>query len=111
MSNIAHLFKKILDDHHMVFFTGVMFILAGMVSLFDHVIEAIIGREIEFFHGMLFLGVFNLCMSLVFMVVGAKNIESAEEAKKPPDAVRLATLEKEIRELRVELDALGKDPA
>ena len=109
MNGIALLFKKILDDHHMIFFTGVMFIAAGLLSLFDHVIETIIGREIEFFHGLIFLGIFNLCMSLVFMVVGAKNREAAEDADTPSDARRLALLEQKIIKLRADLDALRKD--
>lgn len=111
MNHLTLVLKKILDDHHMIFFTGVMFIVAGLVSLLDNVIETILGREIEFFHGMMFLGVFNLCMSLVFMVIGAKNIEAAEAADTPSDAQRIAMLEQEIDELRAVFDSLKKNPS
>ncbi len=121
--NILDLFnnmlEKIAKDSHVAFFVGIMFILAGTLSLFDKVIEDLIGREIEFFHGAIFLGVFNLCMSIVFMINGAKNIEAGESArlnahsKSPPilseESERIGLLENEIKELRVNIKSLKKE--
>lgn len=79
MSGIRNLLKRIVDDHHVPFFTGAMFIIAGVLSLFDNVIEGVLGFDITLIHGLFFLGGFNLLMSLVFMLVGAKTIEGQIE--------------------------------
>jgi hypothetical protein len=105
------LMNRIAEDSHVVFFIGVMFILSGVLSLLDKVIEDIIGQKIEFFHGAIFLGVFNICMSLVFLFNGIKSIKTAlciseKDVKKPVSVEeRIAEIEKELSELKAGLIA------
>lgn len=100
---LSSLMAKIAEDSHIVFFVGIMFIIAGTFSLFDNVVEDLIGRTIEFFHGAIVLGIFNLCMSLVFMINGIKSIQAAEKSLKKTSlttAERLDLLEKQINEFK-----------
>lgn len=104
MSRMPNLLRRIVDDHHVPFFTGAMFIIAGVVSLFDNVIEGVLGFDITIIHGLFFLGGFNLLMSLVFMLVGAKTIEGQIEGPQPAAELdldgRVQALEAAVKSLQ-----------
>lgn len=103
------MFRKLLDDYHMTMFLGVMFIIVGLMTAANDVIEVYTGFKIHLFHSMIFLGVFNCCMAVTFMVVGARNVEAGEEAARARNRAaagaaadvdaRLAAIEARLQEL------------
>jgi hypothetical protein len=101
--------KRIIDDYHVTMFLGVMFIVSGLMAASTEVVEVYTGFKVHLFHSMLFLGVFNCCMAVVFMILGARNVEAGEEAarnlKRAAQGtangvdVRLAAIEARLQEL------------
>lgn len=100
--------KRLVDDYHVTMFIGVMFIISGLITGATEVIHLHTGFKIKLFHSMIFLGLFNCCMSVVFMIVGVRNIEAGEIAatqdnKHGGEAVsvdqRLASLEARLAEV------------
>ena len=101
------LVNRLIDDYHVTLFLGVMFIASGLLSAITEVIEVYTDLEFEFFHSMIFLGIFNCGMALMFVILGARNIEVGEEAAgtthHPEADARLAALEKRVQELEQRL--------
>ena len=69
-----------IDDYHVTLFLGVMFIISGLMAAANEVIEVHTGFKVQLFHSMIFLGVFNCCMALAFVIIGSRSLEAAEEA-------------------------------
>jgi hypothetical protein len=98
--------KKIVRDHHTVMFVGVMFIIMGMINLNDHLLEKLIGMEIKIGHGMILMGVFNVFLSITFLINGISTVEAGLDAEKPaPD---LNKMQQKINELEQEIKILKK---
>jgi hypothetical protein len=78
MQKRRNILQRIIDDYHITMFVGVMFVLSGLMAAARDVIEVYTGFKVDLFHSMIFLGIFQCCMAIVFIVLGARNIEAGE---------------------------------
>lgn len=97
--------RKIVRDHHTIMFVGIMFIIMGLINLNDHLLENLVGIKIKIGHGLILMGVFNVLLSITFLINGISTLEaSIESDNSAPDPNELLTridkLEKEINELK-----------
>ncbi|TCK59908.1 hypothetical protein [Seleniivibrio woodruffii] len=98
MKHLNLLVKKIVRDHHTVFFIGVVLIIMGLISLSENLFKNILGVEFNIAYGYLILGAFNIIAAFAFIIMGAMNIETAVE----PDSGetdRLADIENRLGRL------------
>ena len=72
-------FHRLSHDHHVPMFVGSMFFLNGLVHLIEGTIRDVLGISIQTPHWLLFIGVLNIVMSLVFMLNGALVVEKSLE--------------------------------
>ena len=104
MKKINNMIKRIVRDRHIVFFIGIMFIIMGLISLSDNIFEKMLGIKFHIAHGMLFLGIFNVVMALVFILVGTQSVEmgiSSNDETNPLEEInnKIKMLEDRIKEL------------
>lgn len=107
MSKLNNALKRIVNDHHVVLFTGVMFLISGLLQFVNVFIGEWLGVEIEIEFEFILLGVFNILMSVVFVVMGTRTIETVEDQlheKKHPNPLPAKSPE----ELQKIIDSLEK---
>lgn len=80
--------NKLVNDSHITVFLGFMFILSGVITASKEFLEKLFDIKVELFHGLIFMGLFNLLMALVFLIFGTRTIEAGagigeENGKKP----------------------------
>lgn len=101
------MFRKIIDDYHTTLFLGVMLLLLGVIESARNFLVSVLGIPITSHIVLLGLGVFNVVLAIAFFIMGARNIEAAEEIahtrRQPSDggafADRIAELEKRLSRL------------
>ncbi|MDQ7778796.1 MAG: hypothetical protein RDV41_03675, partial [Planctomycetota bacterium] len=100
MKHLKVTVRKILQDCHMVLFIGLMFMISGFVSFIDNFCQRLLGHEIEFLHGNIFLGLVNILVALAMIAVGGQSVESvAEQGMRPGASDAIARLEERVRSL------------
>lgn len=106
MNHFNNQIRRIVRDHHTVMFVGIMFIIMGLINLNDHLLENLIGIEIKVGHGLVLMGVFNVLLSITFLINGISTVEASIDAEKPaPD---LNKMQERIDELEKEIEILKK---
>lgn len=107
MSHFNKYIKRIVQDHHTVAFVGVMFIIMGLINFNDHFFEKLLGFDVKIGHGFILMGIFNVLLSLVFLINGISTVESTikEKEEKTPS---IEELQKKIDELESEIKILQK---
>lgn len=98
--------KRIVKDHHTVAFVGVMFIIMGLINLNDHLLENLLGINIEVGHGFILMGIFNIMLSITFLINGVSTVEASIDADKPAPDINL--MQSRIEELESKIEKLQK---
>ncbi len=103
------MFRKIIDDYHTTLFLGVMLLLLGIIESARNFLVSVLGISITSHVVLLSLGVFNVVLAIAFFIMGARNIEAAEEiARAPRPAGDDRTLADRIVELEKRLSRLER---
>ena len=103
MNHIHRMIQRIISDHHIVLFVGIMFILSGLINLNEHALEQFFNVRIELFHNHLFLGGFNVLLAITFLVIGTQNVEMSleKESNDSTSSDAIKKLEERVAELEV----------
>ncbi|HNT26833.1 MAG TPA: hypothetical protein PKH10_01520 [bacterium] len=103
------MFRKIIDDYHTTLFLGIMLALLGIIESARNVLISVLGMPITSPLILLGLGVFNVILAFAFFIMGARNIEAAEEvAHTPRPAGNEKLLAERIAELETRLSRLER---
>jgi hypothetical protein len=71
--------KKLIDDSHVTLFMGIMIVLFGVIDGGRTFLTTICGFKIGSTAVIVGLGIFNILLAVVFIIMGARNIEVAED--------------------------------
>jgi len=108
MTEMNTLVQKIVNDHHIVLFTGVMFLISGMLQFFNTFIGGMLGLSLNLKYEFIILGIVNILMSFVFVVLGTQTIEKVKapqtQLEMHPLEEKVMALEQRIAELELRLD-------